>query len=123
MSKSNIFNRILFQMTYGDPRDAGRRKHRHRCSGCRKIVEPGARVFMLKTTRSWVWHVDCLDQRPACEYHGPGTQEIIGIHASNHLLALGHSVEQIKKHALEHELVLPVTCHSPPWRVGDLNEN
>lgn len=43
---------------------ADRRKHRHRCKGCHKVVEPGQPVVMARTSTkvTVVAHADCADQ-------------------------------------------------------------
>jgi len=50
----------LFECSYAHDR----RKHRHRCQGCTRIVEAGTTVLMwrvdAKTTR--VLHVECADK-------------------------------------------------------------
>lgn len=44
---------------------ADRRKHRHRCRCCRRIIQPGAPVVMARIAnrRTWVVHSECADQK------------------------------------------------------------
>lgn len=62
-----------------------RRKHRHRCFCCRRIIQPGMRVLMCRISKGTrTAHIECVDHP-----HGPiGTQittrrvmEIWGLHA------------------------------------------
>lgn len=40
-----------------------RRKHRHRCRCCNRIVNEGEQVIMMRVQRgSWLLHEDCADK-------------------------------------------------------------
>lgn len=47
---------------------ADRRKHRHRCRCCRRIIEPGDNVLMWRETArvSRAVHLDCADKIACC---------------------------------------------------------
>lgn len=48
-----------------------RRKHRHRCRCCSKIIEPGMSVLMVRLARgAWAVHIECADK-----FHGTAEQE------------------------------------------------
>lgn len=56
----------FFEMTYSDPRKTGKRKSRHKCICCDKIVQDGEVVLMGRLSRKTrVMHRNCsLRMRP-----------------------------------------------------------
>lgn len=77
-----------WKMTYA----AGRRKHRHRCTHCNRIVKPGEEVYMARVIaqrgRTRVLHIDCAD---AVVVHGATERELLECHGMQYLAALGYA--------------------------------
>lgn len=67
---------------------ASRRKHNHRCQGCRRIVQDGERVWMARVANrcTRVVHTDCADT-PVSEARGEAITalELMELHAQDHL--------------------------------------
>lgn len=51
----------IWEMDYA----SDRRKHRHRCICCKKIMQPGERVLMcrVRSKKSYVAHIGCASKR------------------------------------------------------------
>lgn len=49
---------------------ANRRKHRHRCRCCGKVIEAGSRVVMARIAggKTWAVHDACAEKRHSPEY-------------------------------------------------------
>ncbi len=58
--------RDVFEVTYAHDR----RKHRHRCRCCGKIIDAGERVVMARVGRrtTWAVHLACANQPHSSEY-------------------------------------------------------
>ena len=66
-----------------------RRKHRHRCRCCRRIVEAGEAVIMIKKKdrRTWVIHEACGDTRHSETY---SWREVMAVWAGQHVSRLNN---------------------------------
>ncbi|GBQ32011.1 hypothetical protein HLH34_00025 [Gluconacetobacter azotocaptans] len=74
---------------------ADRRKHRHRCVCCNRIVQPGERVVMCRINNGTkAAHVACADRR-----HVPDapetTRDIMRLWGLEHQKACGWSVPEL----------------------------
>jgi len=80
----------FWQMTYA----ADRRKHRHRCRHCNRIVQPGEEVFMarLSNGKTKVLHVEqCADQ---IAVNNVTELELLECHGMKYVAGLGFPAAQ-----------------------------
>lgn len=77
----------LFEITYAHDR----RKHRHKCQCCRKIVNAGERVVMYKINHkiSRVFHVACADQP---SFDNLTFRQLAQLHSDVYAQALGYKI-------------------------------
>jgi hypothetical protein len=74
---------------------ADRRKHRHRCRACNRVIEPGQRVLMTRTKRATVAiHADHADQ-PIFEGEAHTWRDSFAAWGLEHLKSIGWRVPEL----------------------------
>jgi hypothetical protein len=82
----------IWEMDYA----SDRRKHRHRCLCCNRIIQPGERILMcrVRQKKSYVAHTGC-----AAKQHTPGqpetTADVMRIWGLEYLKSCGWRVPEI----------------------------
>ena len=79
-----------WRMTYV----ANRRRHKHRCRRCKRIVQPGEEIFMARIAngKTKVLHVEgCADQ---IAIHGVTELELLECHGMQYVAGLGFPAAQ-----------------------------
>lgn len=72
-----------------------RRKHRHRCVCCKRIIDAGERVLMCRKRRgSIAVHIDCADNYHAHEDRGPTTRKVMHVWGLEALKMTGWNVSE-----------------------------